>query len=243
MISGFNTIQMKIIRSLIICISVFLSLIFFSFISQQENHPPVVKIISPQNNSAFDKDAAVTYKISVSDKEDGDSKFDEINVKEVLLEVRYLKNGKAPANPSGNPGLNMIMGSNCVNCHNFNSKAMGPSFYEISKRYPSSKANTDSLVKHIRGGSTGLWGKEKMPGHPELTAAEAQIIVQWIMKNATDPNVSFYTGTDGYFRIKASDSQSSKGTYLLTASYTDHGLKDVPGKRLRGQDAVIVTTK
>ena len=234
---------MKITRSTIICFSVFLSLVFFSFISQQENHPPVVRIISPQNTAAIDKDAAVTYKISVSDKEDVESKFDEINVKEVLLEVRFLKNGKAPANTAGNPGLNMLMGSNCVNCHNFSSKAMGPSFYDISKRYSSSKPNTDSLVKHIREGSTGLWGKEKMPGHPELTNAEAQTIVQWIMKNATDPNVNYYTGTDGYFRIKASDGQSGKGTYQLTASYTDHGLKEVPGKRLRGQDAVIINVK
>ena len=231
---------MNLNKLLVIYFSVFPCLIFFSFVSQQENHSPVVKIISPQNNSSFDKDAAVTYKISVSDKEDGDSKFDEINPKEVLLEVRYLKKGNAaPANPQNN-GVNIIMTSNCITCHGFNTKAMGPSFADINKRYPATKANTDSLVKRIQSGSTGIWGKEKMPPHPELSVNDIKNIVQWIIKNAADPNVNYYTGTDGYFRFKP---DAQKGIYQLTASYTDHGLKDVAGKKLRGQDMVTISIK
>src|SRR3569832_2738084 len=109
---------MKFNKPVIILFTVLLCLICFSFINfQQENHSPVVKIISPQNNSSFDKDASVTYKISISDKEDGESKFDEINTKEVLVEVRYLKNGKVtPTSPQSN-GANIIMPSNCITCH------------------------------------------------------------------------------------------------------------------------------
>ena len=232
---------MKITKPIIIFFSVFLSLIFFSFIRfQQENHPPMVKIVSPQSNNSFDKDAPITYKISVSDKEDGESKFDEINPKEVLMEVRYSKNGKPmPASPQSN-GVNIIMTSNCVACHGFNTKAMGPSFVDINKRYSATKANADSLVKRIQYGSTGIWGKEKMPPHPELSAHDIKNIVQWITKNAADPNVNYYVGTEGYFRFKP-DAQT--GTYLLTASYTDHGLKDMPDKKLRGKDVVTIRIK
>ena len=220
------------------------SFLLYSFISfQQEDQAPVVKIISPQNNSSFDNGASVTYKVSISDKEDGDSKFDEINSKEVLLEVRYLKGGKPmQANAQNNAGLNAIMTSNCVTCHNFNTKAMGPSFYDINKKYPATKGNTDSLIKRIKEGSTGIWGKEKMPAHPELSVMDIKSIVQWIMKNSTDPNVNYYVGTDGYFRIKPD--APNKAVYQLTASYTDHGLKDVPGsKRLRGQDVITIRIK
>jgi cytochrome c len=232
---------MKLTKPVITLFSIFFSLSFFSFVSfQQENHSPIVKIVSPQNNSSFDKGASVTYKISVSDKEDGESKFDEINPKEVLLEVRYLKNGKAlPVNAQNN-GVNIIMTSNCVTCHGFNTKAMGPSFADINKRYPATKANADSLVKRIQYGSTGIWGKEKMPPHPELTAADIKSIVQWITRSAADANVNYYVGTDGYFRFKP---DAQKGTYQLTASYTDHGLKDVPGKKLKGQDVVTISVK
>jgi len=231
---------MKLNKPLIIIFSVFLGLTFFSFINFQENHPPVVKIISPQTNSSFEKDASVTYKITVSDKEDGESKFDEINTKEVLLEVRYLKSGKTLAASPHNNGVNIIMTSNCITCHGFNTKAMGPSFADINKRYPATKANVDSLVKRIQFGSTGIWGKEKMPPHPELSVTDIKSIVQWITKSASDPNVSYYVGTDGYFRFKP---DAPKGTYQLTASYTDHGLKDVPGKKLRGQDVVAISIK
>jgi cytochrome c len=231
---------MKLPRPVIILFSLFVGFICFSFIKFQENHPPVVKIISPQNNTSFGKDAAVTYKISVSDIEDGESKFDEINPKEVLLDVRYLKNGKpVPVGAQGN-GVNIIMTSNCVTCHGFDTKAMGPSFADINKRYPTTKANIDSLAKRIQFGSTGIWGKEKMPAHPELSATDIKNIVQWITKNAADPNVNYYVGTDGYFRFKP---DAPKGTYQLTASYTDHGLKDAPGKKQKGQDVVTITIK
>lgn len=228
-------------RSGLIYLLVSSSIVLYSFICfQQENHAPEVKIISPQNKSSFDKDAQVIYKISVIDKEDGDSKFDEINPKEVLLEVRYLKTGKMlPANLQNN-GLNIMMTSNCITCHGFNTKAMGPSFLDINKRYPATKANIDSLAKRIKDGSMGIWGKEKMPPHPELSAVDIKSIVQWIIKNSADQNVSYYVGTNGYFRFKP---DAQKGTYQLTASYTDHGLKDTPGKRMRGQDVVTIQVK
>lgn len=214
----------------------------FVYFPQQQNNAPIVKIILPQNNSWFDKEASVTYQISVSDKEDGDSKFEEINTKEVLLEARYLKNGKTQIpNAQNNAGLNAIMISNCVACHNFSTKGMGPSFLEISKRYPATKANTDSLIKRIKDGSTGIWGKEKMPAHPELAAIAIKNIVQWITRNSADPNVNYYVGTEGYFRIKPG--AQSKGLYQLTASYTDHGPKDVAGTRLKGQDVIIIHIK
>ena len=64
----------------------------FSFYkNQMENQAPVVKIISPKINSSYRENAQVAYKISVSDKEDGESKYQEINPKEVLLKVEYVK--------------------------------------------------------------------------------------------------------------------------------------------------------
>jgi cytochrome c len=222
---------------------------FFSQNFQQQNEAPVVKIINPQNNGIFDWDAPMNYEVTVADKEDGDSKFDEINVKEVLLEVRYAGNqpkipvaGKVtPADPAG---LAVIRTSNCFNCHNFNSKSIGPSFFEITKHYPATVSNTDSLVKHIRAGSSGIWGKEKMPTHPELSPEEIKGAVQWILKHSANPNVDYYIGTEGSFRIKQPVTSKPGATYILTASYIDHGLKAAPGKqRLKGQDVVILHSR
>jgi cytochrome c len=241
-----------------IYLDIFIALFLYALINfngtsakrpQQENHPPTVKIIAPKNNSVFDWDAPVSYQIGVSDKEDGDSRFDEINTKEVLLEVRHISNkAKLPSDLNKTvqpdpPGLAIMRTSNCFNCHNFNSKSIGPSFYEINKRYPTTKPNIDTLVKRIRQGSSGIWGKEKMPTHPELTAEETKVTVQWILKHAADADVNYYIGIAGVFRIKAPVAANQKGVYVLTASYVDHGLKNVPGKRLKGEDVVVIYGK
>ncbi|MBS1502345.1 MAG: c-type cytochrome [Bacteroidetes bacterium] len=223
-----------------------LSLAGLSFISvQQENHAPVVKINSPANNSTLAPGGQVSYQVSVSDKEDGDSRFDEINTKEVLLELKYVKPGvKAPASngavPDDPAGLAVIRSSNCLNCHNFNSKSLGPSFSEISKKYPLNKITTDTLINRIKNGSSGIWGfKEKMPSHPELSPAQIAATVQWIMKNAGNPDVNYYNGLTGIIRLP----ENRKGTYILTASYTDHGIKNTAAKHLKGQDVVLLSVK
>jgi cytochrome c len=249
-----------IIKSKLICLNFFLLLFLYAVVNftnpfgenktQQQNTPPVVKIISPQNNSSFDTNSPVRYKINVSDKEDGDSRYDEINVKQVLLEVRYLADkSKLPAilkegvQPDA-PGIAIMRTSNCFNCHNFNGKSIGPSFYEIGKRYPATKSTVDSLVKHIKDGSSGIWAKEKMPTHPELTNDEIKSTVLWILKHADDPDVAYYIGAMGVFLIKPPVASKPNGVYILTASYVDDGLKGAPGKqRLKREDEVMLYGK
>jgi len=239
----------KFARCFVVTISAaFLSILLLNLTKinyvQQQNQQPVVKLINPKSNSVISVNAPISYEITVADPEDGNSKYDEINAKEVLLEVRYLKD-KSKADAFLNkpvaadaPGLAVIRTSNCFSCHNFNSKAMGPSFYEINKKYTPSKVNMDSLAKRISAGSTGIWGKEKMPSHPELSATDIKNTVQWIMKNGANADDNYFIGLNGIIPPAV---VRSAGTYVLTASYVDHGLKATPGKqRLKGQDAVIL---
>jgi cytochrome c len=212
--------------------------------TQQQDHAPVVKIISPVNNSTIAAGSQVHYSVTVSDKEDGDSKYDEINQKEVLLEVKYLsdesklsaESNKAVQNDP--PGLAVIRISNCFNCHSFNSKGIGPSFNEINKKYKPDAANIALLGKRIREGSSGVWGDVKMPSHPELSNEQIQGIAKWIMQNASAPDTDYYIGIEGSFPLPAKN-----GVFLLTASYTDHGTATDSTHRLKGQDVVVIRTK
>jgi len=190
----------------------------------QEDHAPTVKIISPANNNTFAPGAQVHYSVTVSDQEDGDSKYDEINQKEVLLEVKYfsveskLSAELSKAVQNDPPGLAAIRTSNCFNCHSFNSKGIGPSFSDINKKYKPVAADMALLGKRIHEGSSGVWGDVKMPSHPELSNEQIQNIVKWIMQNASAPGVDFYIGIEGSFPLPVEN-----GAFLLTASYTDHG--------------------
>jgi cytochrome c len=215
------------------------------------NHPPAVKIVSPKANDAYKENSRVSYEIDVSDREDGESKFQEINPTEVLLIVRHFSStGAADAAMSGAitddpPALGTIRTSNCLSCHAFDARLIGPSFADIRKRYPYSQANVDTLSRHILEGTSGAWGLIRMPSHPELTREQAAACVTWILKTAADPQTNYYTGTEGSFRVAVpQESQpKDKGMLVLIASYTDHGLKDDPGQRMHGQAAIRIQIK
>src|ERR1700712_2498913 len=56
-------------KTWLIVVCILLCFPFYSFNysnSPQENQPPVVKIISPQNNTTFDPNSPITYKITIS---------------------------------------------------------------------------------------------------------------------------------------------------------------------------------
>lgn len=211
----------------------------------QRNNPPIIKIISPANNTAFANGQPVHYSITVSDKEDGESKYDEINPKEILLEVKYNSEASTQIEAlkktvqTDAPGLAAMRMSNCFNCHGFDNKVIGPAFIDINKRYKPTVPNIILLAKRIREGSTGIWGKVTMPTHPELTQEQIQNMVKWIMQNALGTTVHYYIGTEGSFSLKLPDGAGKSSTYILTASYTDHGINNI-GQRLKGQDAIVI---
>src|SRR5437868_7195381 len=99
----------------------------------QQNNPPLVKL-TVTNGLTVAPNSVVRYAISISDKEDGETKYDEITSNEILLSA---------TSPSDTGSVNRLvlhsmMASNCMNCHAFTTKLIGPSFTDISKRYASS---------------------------------------------------------------------------------------------------------
>lgn len=214
-------------------------------VAQQENNPPVVKIIDPINKSHHDLDAQVRYRIKVSDKEDGESEYDEIAANEVFLEVRYLPDAsKASMLSKVDPqGLAAMKKSNCFTCHAFNGKLIAPSFFEIGNRYPKSASNVELLAKRVLEGSTSIWGSASMPTHPELSVQEARDIVSWILENAQNPNLNYYTGTEGSIKLKSPDGAVQKGAFMLSATYSDHGAKNNLRQSLTSKDVILLYVK
>jgi len=213
---------------------------------QATNHPPKVKIISPANNSSYPWNSRISYSISVSDPEDGDSRYDEIQAKEVFLEIKYLPGetditGEMTKDLNDEPeGFTIIKSSNCANCHLFKTKLIGPSYSDISHRYQHTKANEDLLVKRIMEGTSGVWGNVKMPSHPELNLEDTHKIVQWIQKNGSDPNLDYLSGIDGSIQLSPPAGSGNKGIFMLTASYTDHGTTENPKQHITGRDVIAI---
>jgi len=208
-----------------------------------ENGPPAVKITRPANGSRQAWNSLVSYDVVVSYRGKS-TRYQEIPASEVLLQTIYAPNLAAMADPSRTdaltpPGLLDIVDSNCLGCHDFKAKAMGPSFAAIAARYPYTPATLGLLSQHIRVGSSGTWGGGSMPSHPELSDGQLHDIVLWILKDAADPNVSYYAGTEGAFRMQASGAPGANAGMILRASYTSPAAAS-PGQAAHGEDTVIV---
>ena len=208
------------------------AVIWFFAMVRVHNDPPIVKIVAPEPGSEYKWNDAIRYSIRVADKEDGDTKFDEIPASQVLLEVRIETQNKLSTRLNDKSALHAMMKSNCMNCHAFNSKLIGPSYFDIGRKY--GNAGADQLVTRIREGSSGIWGNTVMPTHRELTIEETMKMVRWILDNGDTEDVKYYMGIEGAVRLTKPQVESKSIT--LVASYLD---KD----NSEGMDSVRVMIK
>jgi cytochrome c len=206
----------------------------------QQNNRPIVKITSPLAGRTYPVNTLIPYSVIVTDKEDGDSNYGEINRSEVYLSVRRIPDParSVDAAEPDPPGFVLLQKANCSGCHLFNKPWIGPSYAEITRRYPFSKDNEIKLAKRVIQGSTGGWGTGVMPTNPALSTEEAGQIIAWILTHADDPDTNYYSGTEGVIRLTVPDSINPGGIYLIRASYTDHGIKV-----LEGMDALVIYGK
>jgi cytochrome c len=200
---------------------VIFALLISAFLFQQ-NNPPLVKL-AVTNGLTVAPNTTVRYAISISDKEDGDTKYDEIAPNEILLSATT----PADTGSVNRPVLHSMMASNCMNCHAFNTKLIGPSFMDISKRYAAAP-DESLIIKHVREGSKGIWGEIVMPTHPELSQEETAKMVKWILQFNSQKNVQYFLGKEGSVRIEK--------PLVLTASYLDHN-------KSLGTDQVMINVK
>jgi cytochrome c len=217
--------------------------------SQTPNQAPVVRIIQPLKNARYSWNQLLPYSIEVSDLEDGESKYQEIQSAEVLVKLKYVENAtrasaylkqKVFADSAG--VMSMVM-SNCFSCHAVKSKLAGPSYQEISLKYVNSKTNRDLLVNHIKNGSNGIWGKEVMPMHPELSDTIIRQMVKWILTYADDPGLNYFTGAQGAIPLNKPTPATRQGIFIIMAFYTDHGTAEMPERRITGKSYTIIQMK
>ncbi|HEY6447296.1 MAG TPA: c-type cytochrome [Acidobacteriaceae bacterium] len=188
----------------------------------------------------------MNYSVIVTDQGKS-TEYQEIPSNQVLVTTTYVPDlSKAPAEASSAvaptpDGLLAIVRSNCVGCHAFKAKATGPSFAAIAAHDPDHPATTDLLAKYIREGSTGLWGQVSMPPHPDLADEQARAMAQWIEKDAANPNMNEYVGTEGAIRMEAPATPGPNAGLILTASYTASSTDREPAPH--GEATVILHGK
>ena len=86
------------------------------------------------------------------------------------------------ANPDYKAGLALIAKNDCLTCHSVNDKISGPAYKDVANKYANAG---DTIVTHLANkvinGGSGVWGDIPMPAHPQVTLADAEQIVKYIL--------------------------------------------------------------
>jgi hypothetical protein len=68
-------------------------------------------------------------------------------------------------------------------------------------------------------------------------------MISWILENARNPNLNYYTGTEGSIKLKSPDGKVQNGAFILSATYSDHGTKNNPKQSLTSKDVIVLYVK
>lgn len=221
----------------LLCLVTIIALSSFS-LYHQDNDIPVVEIIDPSNRSTVSYGSVINYRINISDKEDGTSKYDEIQQTEVFLQLKYLPSEKDVSNylqkeKQSEKAFILMKQNGCLNCHSLQYKLAGPSFRDIATRYGAATTTYEKLSEKIIKGSHGVWGdSQQMPPHPDLIKEDAVALARLVVQYGTDKNIDLYTGTEGTIQLRKNQNKNA-AVLLLTASYLDHGIESANRKEGR----------
>tara|TARA_R110002033_G_scaffold169897_3_gene211256 strand:- start:14007 stop:17444 length:3438 start_codon:yes stop_codon:yes gene_type:complete len=198
------------------------------------NEPPVLSLEMPHNNKSFyEPNATIDYSIKVNDKEDG-SLDNGINSDEVAVTIDYLAEGfdkieiaqghrSADETAQFAAGKKAIEASDCMACHKTKEKSIGPSYYDVAKKYKDDAAALENLSKKIISGGGGVWGETPMAAHPKLSTEEAAEMVKYILNMANAKVKENTLPTTGSFVAKVAEDDQGKGVYIMRAAYEDNG--------------------
>jgi cytochrome c len=69
----------------------------------------------------------------------------------------------------------------CLSCHSVDKKIVGPAYKDVAKKYAGDKGAQAKLVAKVKAGGKGVWGDIPMPPNPQVSPADLNTIVAWIL--------------------------------------------------------------
>ncbi len=115
------------------------------------------------------------------DNKNGTLKRIRYSKKAVAIDTKKL-DPRIAGLPAGAPGTKMISESSCLACHMSNKKSIGPSYFEVAKKYSARKDAAEYLARKIISGGHGVWGDQPMPPHPQHNIEQTQQMAEAILK-------------------------------------------------------------
>ena len=71
--------------------------------------------------------------------------------------------------------------SGCLNCHQVDTKLVGPSLKDIAAKYADKEDASAYLADKILKGSNGVWGQIPMPPNANVSPENAKVLADFIL--------------------------------------------------------------
>lgn len=196
------------------------------------NDLPEITMSFKGNTMFYWDNSTFEYSVDVRDSEDGTINSG-IPPAAVTVTADYLERGhdvtevmqghQANMEASANlVGKTLFEQSDCKSCHNITEKSVGPSLQQIADKYAGNDATIHNLVEKVIKGGAGVWGDLMMSPHPQLTNAEAEKMVRYIL-SLNGKNITPGLPHKGTYALNKHKAGEKEGSYIFTASYTDKG--------------------
>ena len=79
-------------------------------------------------------------------------------------------------------GLENAKKAGCLTCHAVDRKVVGPAYKDVAAKYKDDAGAEAKLIKKVKGGGSGVWGKTMMPANlGKMTDEEYKTTVAWIL--------------------------------------------------------------
>ena len=87
----------------------------------------------------------------------------------------------ALASTSAMASADLAKAKNCMACHAVANKLVGPAYKDVAAKYAGQKDAEAKLIAKIMKGGSGVWGAIPMPANPQVSQAEAETLVKWVL--------------------------------------------------------------
>ncbi|WP_332367553.1 carbohydrate-binding protein [Spirosoma telluris] len=191
------------------------------------------------NQTFFFPGQPFEYEVKVNDKEDGSLSTGKIKPGQVAVNIDYLSEGydlvtiaqghrSADATAQVGKGLSLIEANDCKACHSIEKKSIGPAYQQVALKYKGDASAADRLTKKVISGGSGVWGDVAMSAHPQLSQADAGVMVSYILSLAEKKQAAPSLPVKGSYTMTLPSGDKGEGRYLVRAAYQDKGNGGIP---------------
>ncbi|MFA5665241.1 c-type cytochrome [Castellaniella sp.] len=103
----------------------------------------------------------------------------------VALSLSLLAFGSAVQAAPDYAQVSPILTKNaCLACHAVDKKVIGPAYEEVAAKHKGQADAAAVLTKHIKEGSSGVYGPIPMPPNVGISDADIAVVVEWLVAGA-----------------------------------------------------------